>query len=190
MRKIASFYVLTLIFLIGFQEEEKPDGPYGVYVVESITTAIPVDFTNSGEQTTEHIPKFSWCGTGRFSIEWRLNKQTPVMDFKTFTFLDRVDKITNEVEIIRGCGFNRRIVALKENGELELNFFGDMGIWSNNPKQIDFKFEIRRLEYFPDDKSIRMVTYQQVYDFFLEEFVETEITYLFSFAGPFLRLFN
>lgn len=186
MRKIAFPFVLVLFSLIGCEEEEKPDGPYGVYVAESIITSIPVDFTNSGEQTTEHVANFSWCGNGEFSIEWRLNRQTPIMDFDTFMFWDRVDEITKEKEIIRGCGFSRRIVDLKENGELELNFFGDLGIWSNNPKQIDFTFEIRSLEYIPDDKSIRMVTNQQLYDFFSEEYVETEITYLFYYAGPFL----
>lgn len=108
------------------------------------------------------------------------------MDFDTFMFWDRVDEITKEKEIIRGCGFSRRIVALKENGEVELKYFGDEESISNNPKQFLYQFEVKSLEYFPDDKSIRMVTYQQVYDFFLEEFVETEITYLFSFAGPFL----
>lgn len=186
MRKIATLYILSLIFLIGCKEEEKPDGPYGVYVAESITTAIPVDFTNSGEQSTEHVANFTWCGTGGFSIEWRLNRQTPIMDFDTFMFWDRVDEITKEVEIIRGCGFSRRIVALKENGELELNFFGDEGIFSTNPKRFLYQFEVKSLEYFPDDKSIRMVTDQQLYDFFSEEYVETEITYLFNYAGPFL----
>lgn len=185
MRKTAALFGLILFFLLGCKEEEKPDGPYGVYILESITTSIPVDFMNSGEQTTEHITNFSVCGKGGFSIEWRLNRQTPVMDFKTFTFSELRDKITNEVEIITGCGFNRRIVVLKENGELDLNFFGDRGIWSNNPKQIDFEFEIRSLEYFPDDKSIRMVTYQQLYDFFSKEYVETELTYLFGYEGPF-----
>lgn len=186
MRKISVLFVFTLLLQTGCKEEEKPDSPYGVYIVESITTAIPVDFTNSGQQTTEHIANFSWCGTGKFSIEWRLNKQTPIMDFDTFLFIERVDEKTKEKQILRGCGFTRRIVELKENGELELNFFGDLGIWSNNPKQIDFKFEIRSLKYLPADKSIRMVTYQQLYDFFSEEFVETEMTYLFTYAGPFL----
>jgi hypothetical protein len=185
MRKIAVPFVLVLFLLIGCKEEEKPDSPYGVYIAESITTAIPVDFTNSGEQTTEHIANFSWCGSGKYSIEWRLNKQTPVMDFDTFLFIEGVDEITKEKQIIRGCGFTRRIVSLKENGELELDFFGDQGIWSNNPKQIDFKFEIRSLKYLPAEKSIRMVTYQQLYDFFLEEFIETEMTYLFAYEGPF-----
>lgn len=186
MSKFSILFVFTLLFLTGCKEEEKPDGPYGVYVAESISTAIPVDFTNSGEQSTEHLANFSWCGNGEFSIEWRLNKQTPVMDFDTFTFSELRDKNTNEVEIIRGCGSNRRIVSLQENGELELDFFGDLGVWSTNPKQIDFQFEIRSLVYFPDDKSIRMVTYQQLYDFFSDEYVETEITYLFNYAWPFL----
>jgi hypothetical protein len=101
---------------------------YGVYVAESISTAIPVDFTNSGEQSTEYLANFLWCGNGEFSIEWRLNKQTPVMDFDPFTFSELRDKSTNEVEIIRGCGSNRRIVSLQENGELELDFFGDLGV--------------------------------------------------------------
>lgn len=59
MRKIAILYVLSLNFLIGCKEDEKPDGPFGVYVVESITTSIPVDFTNSDQQSTEHKANFS-----------------------------------------------------------------------------------------------------------------------------------
>lgn len=35
-----------------------------------------------------------------------------------------------------------------------------------------------------------MVIYQQLYDFFSEEYVETEITYLFSYAGPVFELSN
>lgn len=185
MRKIELPLVLVLFALIGCQEEEKPDSQYGIYLVEFISTAIPVDFTNSGEQTTEHDANFPLCGPSGFSINWRLNKETPVMDFDTFLFVDRVDEITKELEIIRGCGITRRIVELKENGELELKFFGDVGVWSANPKQIDFQFEIRSLTYFPDEKTIRMDTYQQLYDFFLEEYVETEVTYIFSFEGPF-----
>lgn len=190
MRKIAILFVLIPIILIGCKEEEKPDGPYGVYLIDSITTAIPVDFTNSGEQTTEHDANFPLCGPSGFSIEWRLNKETPVMDFDTFLFVDRVDEITKELEIIRGCGITRRIVELKENGELELKFFGDVGVWSTNPKQIDFQFEIRSLTYFPDDKSIRMETYQQLYDFFTQEYIETEMTYFFAYEGPFFRFSN
>jgi hypothetical protein len=185
MRKIAALIVLISLFLIGCQEEEKPDSQYGIYLVESISTAIPVDFTNSGEQTTKHDANFSLCGPNGFSIEWRLNRETPVMDFDTFLFVDKVDEITKELEIIRGCGITRRIVELKENGELELKFFGDVGVWSNSPNQIDFKFEVKNLEYFPEDKTIRMDTYQELYDFFLEEYVETEVTYIFSFEGPF-----
>ncbi|WP_111671772.1 hypothetical protein [Algoriphagus litoralis] len=185
MKKIELPLVLVLFALIGCQEEEKPDSQYGIYLVESISTAIPVDFTNSGEQTIEHDANFPLCGPSGFSIAWRMNKQTPVMDFDTFTFSELRDKSTNEVEIIRGCGITRRIVELKENGELELKFFGDVGVWSTNPKQIDFQFEIRSLTYFPDEKTIRMDTYQQLYDFFLEEYVETEVTYIFSYEGPF-----
>lgn len=186
MRNIVIPFVLVLFSLVGCAEEEKPEGPYGVYVAESISTAIPVDFTNSGEQTTEHVANFSWCGNGEFSIEWRMNRQIPIMDFDTFMFWDRVDEITKEVEIIRGCGFTRRIVDLKENGDLELRYFGDEEVISNNPKKFLYQFELRSLEYFPSDKSMRMVTYQQLYDFFSEEYVETEITYLFNYAGPFL----
>jgi hypothetical protein len=185
MRNSWILFLLISFYLSGCKEEEKPDGPYGIYLVQSITTAIPVDFTNSGEQTTEHDANFSLCGPSGFSIEWRLNKETPVMDFETFLFVDKVDEITKELEIIRGCGITRRIVELKENGELELKFFGDVGVWSTNPRQIDFQFEIRSLTYFRDDKSIRMETYQQLYDFYLEEYVDTEVTYIFSFEGPF-----
>jgi hypothetical protein len=185
MRNSWILFLLISFYLSGCKEEEKPDGPYGIYLVQSISTAIPVDFTNSGEQTTEHDANFPLCGPSGFSIRWELNKETPVMDFDTFLFVDRVDEITKELEIIRGCGITRRIVELKENGEIELKFFGDVGVWSTNPRQIDFQFEIRSLTYFPDGKTIRMDTYQELYDFFLEEYVETEVTYKFSFEGPF-----
>ncbi len=110
MRKIAFLLILVLFSFIGCKEEEKPlTHPYGIYKVESMVSAIPVDFTNSGEQITEHVANFSWCGTGEFSIEWRLNKQTPVMDFDTFIFFDRVNEKTKEREIFRGCGFTRSI---------------------------------------------------------------------------------
>jgi hypothetical protein len=185
MRKITFPFILGLFFLIGCKEEEKPIGPpYGLYDVESVTTSIPVDFTNSGEQTTEHLANFSWCGTGKFSIEWRLNKQTPIMDFDTFMFWEWVNEKTKEKEILKGCGFSRRIVYLKENGELELKFFGGEEVISNNPERFLNQFVVKNLDYFPANRSIRMVTYQQLYDFFSEEFVESEITYLFKFAGP------
>lgn len=183
MRRIAFLFIL--FSFIGCKEEEKPlIDPYGIYVVESMVSSIPVDFTNSGEQITEHVANFVWCGTGEFSIEWRLNKQTPIMDFDTFLFVDRVNPKTQEKEIIKGCGFTRRIVNLKEDGELELRFFGGEEGFSSNPNIFRYQFEVKNLEYFSDDKAIRMVTYQQLYDFFFEEYVETEITYLFSYAGP------
>ncbi|WP_194775565.1 hypothetical protein [Pararhodonellum marinum] len=191
MRKIAFLLILVLFSFIGCMEEEKPlTHPYGIYEVESMVSSIPVDFTNSGEQITEHVANFSWCGTSEFSIVWRLNKQTPVMDFNTFMFWDRVDEITNEREIFRGCGLTRRIVDLKEDGELGLKFFGNEGIFSDDPKRLLHQFEIKSLAYFPEDKSIRMETYQRLYDFFSEEYVETEITYLFSYAGPVFVLSN
>jgi hypothetical protein len=185
MRNSWILFLLISFYLSGCKEEEKPDGPYGIYLVQSISTAIPVDFTNSGEQTTEHFDNFSWCGTGEFSLEWRLNKQTSVMDFRTFFFFDGVNEITKEKEIFKGCGLVSRIVSLNQNGDLELSFFGDEGIFSNNPKQIDHNFEVRKLEYFQDGKSIRMVTYQLVYDFFSKEYVKNEMTYQFTYVGPF-----
>ncbi len=184
MRKIIFLFFLGCSFLTGCKEEEKPDGPYGIYVAESITTSIPVDFTNSGEQTTEHIANFSWCGPGKFSIEWRLNKQTPIMDFDTFMFWYQVDEITKDREIIRGCGFTRRIVDLKENGSLDLRFYGGEEGFLNDPKQFLYQFEVKSLEYFPENRTIRLVTQQEVYDFSLEKFVKTEITYLLNYAGP------
>jgi hypothetical protein len=189
MRIITFFLILVLFSFIGCKEEEKPlNGPYGIYAVESMVSSIPVDFTNSGKQITEHVANFIWCGTGEFSIEWHLNKQTPIMDFDTFLFVDRINPKTQEKEILKGCGFTRRIVNLKEDGELELRFFGGEEAVSSNPKNFLYQFEVKSLEYFPDDKSIRMVTYQQVYDFFSEEYVETEISYLFSYSGPVFRL--
>jgi hypothetical protein len=189
MRKITFLFVI--FSFIGCTEEEKPvNDPYGRYAVESIVSSDPVDFTNSGEQITEHVNHFLWCGTGVFSIEWRMNKQTPIMDFDTFIFMDRVNPETQEKEIIKGCGSTRRIVKLKEDGELELRFFGGKGAFSTNPNIFLYQFEVKSLEYFSDDKAIRMVTYQQLYDFFSEEYVETEITYLFSYAGPVFELSN
>ncbi len=189
MRKIAFLLILISFCFIGCMEEEKPlTDPYGIYAVESMVSAIPVDFTDSGEQITEHAANFLMCGPGEFSIEWHLNKQTPIMDFDTFAFWDWVNPKTQEKEIIKGCGFSRRIVNLTEDGELELRFFGGEEAFSNDPKSFLYQFEVKSLEYFPDDKSIRMVTFQQVYDFFSNEYVETEITYLFSYAGPVFQL--
>jgi hypothetical protein len=189
MRKIAFLLILALFSLTGCKEEEKPLlDPYGIYVVESMVSAIPVDFTNSGEQITEHVAHFEWCGTSGFSIEWRLNKQTSIVDFDTFLFVDRINPTTQEKEIIMGCGFTRRIVNLKEDGQLELRFFGGEGAFSSDPNSFLFQFEVKSLAYFSEDRSIRMVTQQQVYDFFSEEYFETEMTYLFSYAGPVFKL--
>jgi hypothetical protein len=110
------------------------------------------------------------------------------MDFDTFLFVDRINPKTQEKEILKGCGFSRRIVNLKEDGELELGFFGGEGAFSSDPKSFLFQFEVKSLEYFSDGRSIRMVTHQQVYDFFSDEYVETEMTYLFSYAGPVFQL--
>ena len=71
-----------------------------------------------------------------------------------------------------------------------MRFFGGEEAFSTDPKRFLYQFEVKSLYYFSDDKSIRMVTYQQVYDFFSEEYVETEITYLFSYAGPVFKLSN
>ncbi len=113
MRKIVIPFFLVWSFLTGCKEEERPDVPYGLYFAESVTTSIPINFTNSGQQTTEHKDNFSWCGSSDFSIEWRLNKLTPVMDFDYFVFVERENEITKEKEIIRGCGITRRIVDLR-----------------------------------------------------------------------------
>jgi hypothetical protein len=185
MKKIAFLLILVSFSFVGCMEAEKPlTVPYGIYAVESMVSAIPVDFTDSGVQITEHAANFLMCGPGEFSIEWRLNKQTPIMDFDTFTFWDWVNPKTQEWEILKGCGFSRRIVTLKEDGELELMFFGGEGSVSSNPYNFLYQFDVKNLEYFPGDKSIRMVTDQQVYDFFSEEYVKTEFTYLFSYSGP------
>jgi hypothetical protein len=191
MRIIAFLLMLALFSFTGCMEEEKPlPEPYGIYAVESMVSSIPVDFTNSGEQITEHVANFEWCGTGGFSIDWRLNKQTSVMDFDTFLFVDRINPTTQEKEILKGCGFSRRIVNLKEDGELELGFFGGEGAFSSDPKSFLFQFKVKSLAYFSEDRSIRMVTHQQVYDFFSDAYVETEMTYLFSYAGPVFKLLN
>lgn len=184
MRQVVFLFFLIGIFLAGCQEEEKPDSPYGVYVVESIASSIPLDFTNSGQQTTDHVQNFSWCGTSNYSISWFLNRQTPVIDIYTFGFFERLDEITNEKKIVMGCGLSRRIVYLIENGNLDLTFWGDEGGLSNDPNQFLSWFEIQSLEYFQVDKKIKMVTNQVVYDFTLERFVEVELTYSFTYSGP------
>ncbi|MBN7816881.1 hypothetical protein [Algoriphagus pacificus] len=190
MRKIT--FLFGLFSLIGCSMElEKPlMDPYGIYTVESMVSSIPVDFSDTGEQITEHAASFLMCGPGEFSIEWRLNKQTPIMDFDTFMFWDWFNPKTEEWEIIKGCGFSRRIVNQKENGDLELMFYGGEGAYSTNPKSFLSQFEVLSLDYFPEDKSIRMETRQQVYDFFTEEYVETEIDYLFYFSGPVFPITN
>lgn len=184
MRKIVIPFFLVCSFLTGCKEEEKPDVRYGVYLAESVTTLIPIDFTNSGQQTIEHIDNISTCGGSDFSIYWRLNKLTPVMGFHTFMFVERENEITKKKAIIRGYGFTQRIVDLKDNGSLDLRFYGGEGGFSNDPKQFLDQFEVKSLEYFPDEKSIRLVTQQELYDFTSEEFVETEITYLFKHEWP------
>lgn len=184
MRNIAIPFLLVCSFLTGCKEEEKPDVRYGVYLAESVTTLIPINFTNSGQQTTEHVDNISTCGDSEYSIYWRLNKLTPVMGFHTFMFIERENEITKEMEILRGCGFTQRIVDLKENGNLELRYYGGEEGIPNDPKQFLDQFEVKSLEYFPDEKSIRLVTLQELYDFTSEEFVETEITYLFKQVWP------
>ncbi len=178
------FLFLVWSFLSGCKEVERPDGPYGWYYLESLTTSIPIDFKNSGQQTTEHIDNFSTCGGSDYSIYWRLNKLTPVMDFHTFIFIERENEITKEKEILRGCGLTRRIVDLRENGNIELRHYGGEGSISNNPNQFDNKIEVKSLEYFSENKTIRHVALQELYDFTSEEFVETEITYLYKYGGP------
>ncbi|TNF41739.1 MAG: hypothetical protein EP311_06625 [Cytophagales bacterium] len=168
MKKIGVFLVWMGFLLAACQEEEKPNSPYGVYVVESITSSVPVDFTNSGEQTTDHLENFSWCSSSDYSISWFLNRQTPVIDIYTFGFFERVDEISKEKKIVLGCGLSRRIVYLIENGNLDLTFWGDEGGLSNDSNQFLSWFEILSLEYFQVEKKIKMVTNQVVYDFTLE----------------------
>lgn len=99
MRKFAFLLILVLFSLLGCMEEEKPlNDPYGIYGVRSTVSAIPVDFTDSGEQISEHVANFLWCGTGEFSIEWRPS----FIDFDTFLFVDRINPETQEKEILKG----------------------------------------------------------------------------------------
>jgi hypothetical protein len=185
MRKIDILIVLFLILLLGCKEEESPDGPYGMYEVESIISSFPVDFMKTGQQTTEHIEGFSWCSTSKFSISWGLlSGQTPVMDIYNFIFIETIDEITREKEIIMGCGLARRIVNLRENGNFEIRFWGGEVGSLRDPNQLQYMFDVLSLEYFQLDKKIRMVTKQVVYDFTLEKFVEVEMTYWFDYSGP------
>jgi hypothetical protein len=183
MRKIAIPFVLVWFFLVGCTEEEKPEGPYGWYYVESVSTSIPIDFTNSGQQTTEHIDSFSWCGSSPFSIAWRLNKLTPVMDFDYFSFFERENEITMEKEIFRGCGITRRIVEIKEDNQLILRWFGGKSDFTDDPRDIDFEFKVKSISYLPEEKSLRLVAQQELFDFTSEEFVEAEVVYSFKFGG-------
>jgi hypothetical protein len=183
MKKTNVIFILFLMLLFGCKEEESPDGPYGLYEVESITSSIPIDFMNTGQQTKAHADDFSWCSTSKFSISWGVNKQTPVMDIYNFIFIETVDEISMEKKIIMGCGLARRIVNLSENGILELRFWGGDDGFSRDPNQLQYMFDVLNLEYFQLDKKIRMVTNQVVYDFTLENFVEVEMTYWFAYLG-------
>ncbi|WP_139162778.1 hypothetical protein [Algoriphagus faecimaris] len=181
-----SFFLLALFLISGCTKIDLPtiqEAPYGVYHAESISTIIPIDFSRSGRLITEHIDDFSYCSE-YFSIEWRLNKETPIMDFDYFSFVEWYNEETMEDEIIMGCGITRRIVKLGENNSLELNFFGDDGTYFTDPYSIDTYFKIKRLEFFPRQESINLVADQQFYDFVTEEFVETEVTYRFEFGSP------
>lgn len=184
MRKIAILSFLVWSFLSGCKEEERPDEWYGWYYAESVTTPTPVNFTNSGQQTTEHVDNLKTCGGSDFSIYWRMNKLTPVMSFYTFMFIERENEISKEMEILRGCGFTQRIVDLKENGNLELRYYGGEEGIPNDPKQFISQFEVKSLEYFSENKTIRLVTQQELYDFTSEEFIETELTYLYKYVAP------
>ncbi|SFH06524.1 hypothetical protein SAMN04487988_11527 [Algoriphagus hitonicola] len=178
--------ILALLFLSSCTKIDLPDiqeEPYGVYNAVSITTAIPIDFSRSGRQTTEHIDDFSYCSEF-FSIEWRLNKETPIMDFDYFDFHRWYNEEIMEEETIMGCGVTRRIVHLGKNNSLELSFFGDDGTYYTDPNRIDTYFKIKSLEFFQRQKSIKLVAQQQFYDFVTEEFVETEVTYRFEFGSP------
>ncbi|NVK49395.1 MAG: hypothetical protein HWE09_06475 [Cyclobacteriaceae bacterium] len=186
MKNNFSLLVFTLFFLSACTKIDLPtiqEESYGIYFAESITTAIPIDISRSGRQTTEHIDDFSYCSE-HYSIEWRLNKETPIMDFDYFNFLEWFNEKTMEDEIIMGCGVTRRIVKLGENNSLELSFFGDDGIYYTDPNKIDTHFKIISLEFFQRQQSIKLVAQQQFYDFVTEEFVETEVTYRFKFGSP------
>ncbi|OOG76769.1 hypothetical protein [Algoriphagus sp. A40] len=184
MRKIATLFVPILIFLNGCKEEERPNVPYGLYLAESVTTPIPLDFTNSGQQTTEHIDRMPFGGKDGYRINWRLNKSTPVMDFDYFSVIEQVDKVSMEREIIWLWGNIRKIVGSGEGNNLELTWYGGDQGFTNDPKQFDYKFGVKSLEYFQENRMIRLVAQQEVYDFFLEKFVEVEITYSFTYSGP------
>lgn len=186
MRKKFSLLVFTLFFLSACTKIDLPtiqEEPYGIYFAESITTAIPIVISRSGRQTTEHIDDFSYCSE-HYSIEWRLNKETSIMDFDYFNFLEWFNEKTMEDEIIMGCGVTRRIVKLGENNSLELSIFGDDGTYYTDPYRIDTYFKIKKLEFFPRQESINLVADQQFYDFVTEEFVETEVIYRFKFGAP------
>ncbi|WP_288373740.1 hypothetical protein [uncultured Algoriphagus sp.] len=178
--------VFAIFFLSACTKSELPDiqeQPFGVYNAVSITIAIPIDISRSGRQTTEHIDDFSYCSEF-YSIEWRLNKETPIMDFDYFDFHKWYNEETKEEETIMGCGITRRIVQLGANNSLELSFFGDDGTYYTDPYRIDTYFKIKKLEFFPRQESINLVADQQFSDFVSEEFVETEVTYRFEFGSP------
>ncbi|MCR9084467.1 MAG: hypothetical protein NXH89_18705 [Cyclobacteriaceae bacterium] len=186
MRNVLSFFVLIFLLFSACTKTELPDiqqRPFGVYNAVSISTAIPIDISRSGRQTTEHIDDFTYCSEF-YSIEWRMNKETPIMDFDYFNFLRWYNERIMEEETIMGCGVTRRIVQLGANNSLELSFFGDDGTYYTDPYRIDTYFKIKKLEFFPRQESINLVADQQFYDFVTEEFVETEVTYSFEFGSP------
>lgn len=185
MKKLLFSLFLGLFFLVGCQEMEKPlDEPYGYYDAVSATTSVPIDFTNSGQKRTEHLDHFPLSEKEKFSIVWRLNKSTPVMDFDTFLMIEGEDPITKEKEILWGWGITRKIIDYGAGSTLEIRDFGeDRGI-DNDPKRFYYGFEVKSLNYDPEAKKIQMVTLQELYDFDEEKFKTTEITYLFVYAGP------
>ncbi|WP_297335470.1 hypothetical protein [Algoriphagus sp.] len=187
MGKNLALLVLPLVLMSGCTKIDLPsiqEAPYGIYHAESIITPIPIDFSRSGRLVTQHINDFSY-GSKYFSIEWRLNKETPIMDVDYFKFAEWYNEETMEDEIILDCcGMTRRIVKLGETNSLELSFNGNDGAYYQDPYLINTNFELKKLEYSPNEQGILLVAQQQVYEFVSEEFMDIEITYRFKFGEP------
>lgn len=75
MNKLALLCVLSVVFLLGCKEEERLEVHCGLYIAESVTTPVALDFTKSGQKTAEHIDRLPFGAKDGLRIEWRLKKK-------------------------------------------------------------------------------------------------------------------
>lgn len=106
------------------------------------------------------------------------------MEFDYFLMFEYEDRISSKKEIGCGWGKIRRKVRYTNGKPLEIRFYGGEEGISDDPKHFLYQFEVKSLEYLPENKTILLVAQQEVYDFSLENFVENEIAYTFNYARP------